>query len=124
MGFTVWAELARLEAFGLFFAAVEEHAGRAELPHGPLFGAGAPDLLQAARAAGFHRPSVTELRIAWRMRSIESFLAAFRDWAQLDAFPADVREAIETTVRERGAAHRSGAFLDLPNPALLLSAVE
>ena len=38
MGFTVWGDPAKLEAFGLFFAAVEEHAGSAELPHGPLFG--------------------------------------------------------------------------------------
>jgi ubiquinone/menaquinone biosynthesis C-methylase UbiE len=38
VGFTVWSDPAKLEAFGLFFAAVEQHAGAAELPHGPLFG--------------------------------------------------------------------------------------
>jgi SAM-dependent methyltransferase len=37
VGFTVWADLSKLEAIGLFFAAVAEHAGAAELPHGPLF---------------------------------------------------------------------------------------
>lgn len=44
MAFTVWGDLSKLEAFGLFFAAVEEHAGAAELPHGPLFGVSAFDV--------------------------------------------------------------------------------
>jgi SAM-dependent methyltransferase len=38
LAFTVWAEIAKLEAFGLFFGAVEEHGNPDDLPHGPLFG--------------------------------------------------------------------------------------
>ena len=125
VGFTVWADLAKLEAFGLFFAAVAEHAGAAELPHGPLFGVSDFDVFRTMlREAGFRESSVRELPMVWRMRSIDSFLAAFRDWAQLNAFPNDVRDRIEATVRERASVYRSGDGFAMPNPAILLSAVK
>src|SRR5206468_2175110 len=38
VGFTVWGDPTKLEAIGLFFAAVAKHMGTAELPNGPLFG--------------------------------------------------------------------------------------
>jgi SAM-dependent methyltransferase len=125
MGFTVWADLSKLEAFGLFFAAVEEHAGAAELPHGPLFGVSDFAVYHAmARDAGFRDSSVRELQIAWRTHSIDSFLAAFRDWANLETFPNDVQHAIESTVRERAGAFQHGDVFIMPNPAILLSAVK
>jgi SAM-dependent methyltransferase len=124
-GFTVWADLSKLEAFGLFFAAVEEHAGAAELPHGPLFGVSDFTVFhEMARDAGFRDSSVRELQIAWRTHSIDSFLAAFRDWANLEAFQSDVRRAIEGTVRERASAYRRGDTFTMPNPAILVSAVK
>jgi len=123
MGFTVWADPSKLEAFGLFFAAVEEHAGTAELPHGPLFGVSDFAVFhEMAQDAGFRDSSVRELEIAWRMQSIESLLAAFRDWANLESFPGDVRQAIERTVRARAGAYRHGDAFTIPNPAILLSA--
>lgn len=125
MGFTVWADLSKLEAFGLFFAAVEEHAGAAELPHGPLFGVSDFTVFhEVARDAGFRESSVRELQIAWRTQSIDSFLAAFRDWANLEAFPSEVRRAIEDTVRDRANAYRCGDVFAMPNPAILVSAVK
>lgn len=125
VGFTVWADLSKLEAFALFFAAVGEHAGTAELPHGPLFAVSDFQVFhQMLRDAGFRDSSVRELQTVWRMHSIDSFLAAFRDWAQLDAFPNDVRDRIEATVRERATAFRSGDILEMPNPAILLSAAK
>lgn len=123
--FTVWADLSKLEAFGLFFDAVEAHAGGAELPHGPLFGVSDFAVFHAmARDAGFRDSSVRELQIAWRTDSIESFLAAFRDWAALETFPIDIRNAIERTVREKAAAYRDGDAFTMPNPAILMSAVK
>jgi len=125
MGFTVWADLSKLEAFGLFFASVEEHAGVAELPHGPLFGVSDFAVFhEMTRDAGFRDSSVKELQIAWRTHSIDSFLAAFRDWANLEAFPNDVRYAIEGTVRERAGVYRRGDSFTMPNPAILMSAVK
>ncbi|MBC8329845.1 MAG: class I SAM-dependent methyltransferase [Planctomycetes bacterium] len=125
MGFTVWADFSKLEAFGLFFAAVQEHAGDTELPHGPLFGVSEFAVFhEMARGAGFRDSSVRELQIAWRAPSIDSFLAAFRDWANLDALPIDVRHAIEGTVRERAGAYRSGDAFIMPNPAILITAVK
>jgi len=124
-GFTVWADLSKLEAFGLFFAAVEEHAGAADLPHGPLFGVSDFTVFHGmARDAGFRDSSVKEIPIAWRTHSIDSFLAAFRDWANLEAFPRDVRHAIECTVRERAGAYRRDDVFTMPNPAILVSAVK
>ena len=125
MAFTVWADLSKLEAFGLFFAAVEAHAGAAELPHGPLFGVSDFAVFHAmARDAGFRDSSVRELQIAWRTDSIDSFLAAFRDWAALDTFPTEIRNSIESTVRENAAAYRHGDAFTMPNPAILVSAVK
>ncbi len=125
MGFTVWADPSKLEAFGLFFAAVEEHAGAAELPHGPLFGVSDfPVFHELAANAGFRDSSVRELEIAWLTPSIDSFLAAFRDWANMEAFPSDVWNAIENTVRERAGVYRRGDAFRIPNPAILMSAVK
>jgi len=125
MGFTVWADPSKLEAFSLFFAAVEEHAGAAELPHGPLFGVSDFAVFHGMAAdAGFRDSSVQELQIAWRTPSIDSFLAAFRDWAHLEVFPSDVRHAIEGTMRERAGAYRSSDTFTIPNPAILVSAAK
>ena len=125
MGFTVWADLSKLEAFGLFFAAVEEHAGVTELPHGPLFGVSDFSVYhEMARDAGFRDSSVRELQIAWRTHSIDSFLAAFRDWANLETFPNDARNAIESTVRESAGVYQHGDVFTMPNPAILMSAVK
>ena len=125
VGFTVWADLAKLEAFGLFFAAVEEHAGAAELPHGPLFGVSDFAVYHdMARDAGFHESSVDELPIAWRTGTMDSFLSAFGDWAALETLPGETRGAIEVTVRERAAAYRQGDSFVLPNPCILMSAVK
>jgi len=124
MGFTVWADPAKLEAFGLFLTAVEEHAGAAELPHGPLFGVSDFAVFHAmAKGAGFDDSAVKELPIAWRTRSIDSLLAAFRDWADLGAFPGEVRRRIETSVREKAQAYNQGGAFTMPNPAIMMSGV-
>ena len=120
LGFTVWADLSKLEAFGLLFTAVEQHVGSAELLHGPLFGVSDFDTFHAmVRSAGFRESFVKELPIAWRTASIDAYLAAFRDWANLDAFPNEVRDGIEASVRERASVYRSGNVFVMPNPAIL-----
>ena len=114
-GFTVWADLSKLEAFGLFFAAVVEHAGSAELPHAPLFGVSDFDVLhQMVSLAGFRESSVRDLPIVWRASSMNSFVTSFRDWANLNAFPEQVRDKIEATVRERAKSYRSGDAFVMP----------
>jgi len=125
VGFTVWADLPKLEAFGLFFSAVEQHAGAAELPHGPLFGISDFDSFhRMLGSAGFRDSSVRELPIAWRSSSVDPYFAAFRDWANLDTFPKEVRDGIEATVREKAQKYRSGDAFVFPNPAILMSAVK
>lgn len=124
IGFTVWADMDRLAAFGLFFAAVEEHAGAAtELPHGPLFGVADFDVFdKMCREAGFRETQISELDIAWRTDSIETLIGAFRDWANLAEFPAEMRSRIEKTVRKNSIAFKTGEIYVMPNPALLISA--
>jgi len=123
--FTVWASLEKLEAFGLFIGTVAELAAYAELPHGPLFGVSDFDVFrQMMNDAGFRDPAVSELPIAWRTASIDSFLGAFSDWADLSAVPREIRDRIEATITERAIAYRSGNTFVMPNPAILISAVK
>lgn len=123
VAFTVWAAPPTLEAFGLYFAAVEEHAGSAELPHGPLFGISDFNVFHnMLRQARFADTSVREIATAWRTPSLAPYLAAFGDWANLGAFPRDQQAAITNTVRERASAYRADGGYILPNPTILLSA--
>lgn len=120
---TVWAEPERLEAFGLYFAAVEAHAGAAELPHGPLFGVTDRAALGSLfEDSGFGDVEFSTLEVAWRMSSIDSLLDAFGVWAQIDSFPVAIRDAIEADVRTAAARYRTGDGLVIPNPMLLVSA--
>lgn len=120
---TVWAAPETLEAFGLFFAAVEEHAGSAELPHGPLFGVTDDETLSSLfTTAGFSGVEIETIETTWKMPTIDPLLRAFSTWAQLDSFPADTRTAIETSVRGAARAYETEAGLAVPNPMLLIAA--
>lgn len=125
VGFTVWGDPMKLEAFGLFFSVVEELAGTVEFPHGPLFGVSDFDGFHGMlQEAGFRDSSVSELPIQWRTDSLDSYLAGFCDWADLDKLPRPSRDRIEATVRERAEAYRSGDSFVMPNPAILMSGVK
>lgn len=122
VGCTVWAEPESLEAFGVFFAAVEQHAGGAELPHGPLFGVTDDDALSSLFAnAGFTDVTIERVPTIWRMESVDELLRAFGAWAQLDGFPKDVKSAIEDSVRSSARAYVAGDHLEIPNPMLLIA---
>lgn len=125
LAFTVWSDPAKLAAFGLFFAAVEQHAGSVDLPHGPLFGVSDLDMLQQlVREAGFRDTTATELEIAWRTESMSTYLGAFHDWAGLGALPESVRTKIDETVRSGADAYASGRQFVIPNPAILVSGIK
>jgi len=120
---TVWAEPESLEAFGVFFAAVEEHAGAAELPHGPLFGVTDEETLSTLFVdAGFADVTIERIPAKWRMRSIDSLLRAFGAWAQLESFPKEVQGRIESSVRSAANRYQTDEGLAIPNPMLLISA--
>ena len=122
---TVWAALESLEAFGLFFAAVEEHAGPAELPHGPLFGVTDHDALAGLFSdAGFTDVTIEEIPAMWRMPSIDVLLRALGTWAQLDMLPAPARAQIEASVRSGAARYKLDRGLAIPNPMLLIAATK
>lgn len=122
---TVWADLSKLAAFGLFFDAIEKHGNLQDLPHGPLFGMSDFDVFHdMVRVAGFHDSTVTEHDIAWQVGSAEQLLESFAAWAQMDAYPKSVRDAVENTVRENAKPFESDGTLTLPNPAILVSATK
>lgn len=125
IGCTVWADIGSLDAFGLFFAAVEQHAGAAELPHGPLFGVTDEDALSSLfTTAGFRDVKIDTVRTCWKMKSIDTLLRAFGTWAQLDAFPKDTRQAIENSVRSAASGYETKGRVVIPNPMLLISAAK
>jgi len=119
---TVWAAPDTLEAFGLFFAAVAEHAGEADLPHGPLFGVADDEtLLGLLERAGFGDNSVQAVAATWSMSSIDVLLQAFGTWAQIDTFPLEIRNAVEESVRAAAGRYETADGLTVPNPMVLLT---
>jgi SAM-dependent methyltransferase len=125
VGFTVWGDPAKLEACGLFVAAATAHLGAASLPHGPLFGVSDFAVFhRMVSEAGFRDSAVRELPIAWRTPSADSLITGFGDWAQMDAWPAEGRAAVESDVRAGAHAYEAAGVLTIPNPAILVSAVK
>ena len=72
--------------------------------------------------ASFEDVHVDVVPTTWRMPAIDSLLRAFGTWAQIDTFPAEVRGAIEATVRAGGTAYETDEGLAIPNPMVLLHA--
>jgi SAM-dependent methyltransferase len=125
LAFTVWGDPAKLEAFGLFFAAVATHMGAAELPHGPLFGVSDFAVFdRLVRAARFRDATVEEVPIAWRTTSADTLLAGFGDWAQMEAWPEAGRVAVEADVRAAARAYEADGVLTMPNPVILVAAIK
>ena len=125
MALTIWDDMSKLEAFGLFFAAVTEHSDGADLPHGPLFGVSdRTTLCKMVETAGFQDVQVKGLELEWKMHSIDSLLMAFYDWANMAALPEDVQHAIETSVRANAKRYLCKQGFVIPNPALLITATK
>jgi SAM-dependent methyltransferase len=124
VGFTVFADPAKLEAIGLFFSAVTKHIGAAELPNGPLFGVSDFDVFhRLVGAAGFGESVVRELPITWRTTSVDTLITGFGDWAQMSAWPAEGRAAVEEDMRAGARAYERDGVLTIPNPMILVTAV-
>ena len=99
-----------------------EHAGEADLPHGPLFGvADEETLVGLLEGAGFRDSSVQAVAATWSMPSIDALLQAFGTWAQIDTFPVEIRNAIEDSVRAAAGRYETADGLTVPNPMVLLS---
>lgn len=125
LAFTVWADMSKLEAFGLFFGAVAEHGNPGDLPHGPMFGVSDFDVYRKMMLkAGFRDVTVREVPIAWKTDSIDSYLKAFSDWAAMDTFPEPMADAIGTSVRTKSEAYRKGSGIEIPNPVILVFAIK
>jgi hypothetical protein len=94
----------------------------AEKPSAPLYGVTDFATLHGMmQAAGFHDTKVTEVAIDWRISSIDAYLGALREWANLDAMPKAIKTSIEDKVRESAKSLQMDGNLILPNPAILVS---
>ena len=125
IGFTVWGDPNKLEAINLFFAAAATHMGAAELPNGPLFGVSDFAVFdRLVRTAGFRDATVAEVPIAWRTASIDTVIAGFADWAQMDAWPEAGRAAVEADVRAAARAYEGDGMFTMPNPVILVTAIK
>ena len=106
----------------MFFSALEEHVDMSELPFGPLHGVTDFAVFDGMmKKAGFHAVDVREVDIRWRISSIDDYLHAFRQWADLDAMPEGTQASIEEKVRESAQSLATDGSLTLANPAILVS---
>jgi len=124
IAFTIWSAPEKLAAFGLFFAALQNHLGEADLPHGPLFGVSDFSVFHnMVQRAGFQQSQVSELDLVWRMSSLDAYWDGFSAWANLSGLPQNLKEAVKADVRQAAKAYQNGAGFAVPNPAILVTAV-
>ena len=127
---TVWAKPEVSVGFGIVLRAIEAH-GRMDvpLPEGPpFFRFSDPD--EAARsllAAGFVRPHVEQIPLAWRLDSVDGLYEAFiegavRTAALLKAQTLEATAAIRRAIIEGLGPYRRGRGFELPMAAVLSSA--
>ena len=132
LGFTVWAKPEEAVGFGIVLGAIQRH-GRLDvpLPPGPPFFRFA-DPAESQRVLGeigFRPPHVRTVPQTWRLASGDALFFVMRDGtvrtagilrgqtpAAQDAIRADVREAVRPYQRAGG--------VELPMPAVLVSAVK
>ena len=129
-GFTVWAKPEEALGFRIALSAVEELGNpNVTLPPGPPFFrfSDRDESRRALEAAGFADVAITQLPLVWRMASPGDVFEAFYNGsartggllrAQTPAALAKVREAI----LKNAAAFTRGDHLEIPMPALVVSA--
>lgn len=124
---TVWAELERLEAFVVAFAALAEIGlGGDDGPPEPPLPLGRPlvEYEAALEQAAFVQPSARCLEIGWRVRGGAAIIDGFERFVGLANVASDDQRAafaaaVEQTVGSRATADGTTY---LPNPAILAAA--
>lgn len=128
---TVWAKPEVSVGFGIVLRAIEAH-GRMDvpLPEGPPFFRFS-DPEEAARsllAAGFGRPHVEQIPLAWRLESVDGLYDAFiegavRTAALLKAQTPEATAAIRRAIVDSLGPYQRGGGFELPMAAVLTSGV-
>ena len=132
VAFTVWDVPERAVGFGAVYTAVRAHGSLdVGLPGGPnFFLFSDPD--QSTKTllnAGFVSPSFRQVPQVWRLSDPDEIFdvvteGTVRAAAMLRAQSPGAREAIKTALREIVMAYKRGEYFEVPNPAVLATAVK
>lgn len=132
LGFTVWAGLEECVGHKIVFGAVQAHGNQnVSLPPGPpIFRFSDPvECRNVLRAAGFETTTIVKIPQVWRLSSTEALLEAtvgstVRMAGLLRAQEAEAMSAIRAAIVEAAIPYRRGDTLELPMPALVVSAAK
>jgi len=130
--FSVWAKPDDTIGFGVVLRAVELHGEpRVELPEGPPFFrySDLEECAQGIIVAGFEAPTVTKVVQVWRLPAGDGLFNAMKDSTVrtaglLQAQKPTVLNKIRDAMREALEEYRKGDVVELPMPALIVSAVK
>jgi ubiquinone/menaquinone biosynthesis C-methylase UbiE len=130
LGFTVWAPHDEAMVFNIVQSAIERH-GKIDvgLPVGPPFYrfSDPEECRRALLEAGFAKPTVTKIPMAWRLPSAEQFFQTMlegtvRTRGVLQAQTPEALAAIRSAVIDAATAYRTTDGVEIPAPAVLASA--
>src|SRR6266851_1150536 len=130
--FTVWARPEEAVGFGIILKAIQSHGNPAvQLPQGPSFFrfSDPPECDRTLREAGFLNVTVTSVPQVWRFNAPDELFDAIyngglRIKAILRAQSSEALEAIRTAAREAAKNFIRHGVVELPMPAVLVSAVK
>jgi SAM-dependent methyltransferase len=128
--FTVWAEPTETVGFGIVLRAVEAYGEpRVKLPEGPPFFrfSDPAECVRTLVAAGFEAPSVVKVPQLWRLPAGDALFHVMKSSTVRTAGllrhqrPAVLDEICEA-MRAETEVYRKGDIVELPMPALIVSA--
>ncbi len=129
--FTVWAKPEEAVGFALALDAIREFGDpNIQLPAGPPFFrfSEAAESTRALESPGFEHVTITQLPLVWKLDSQADVFEAFyrgsaRTGGLLRAQPASALAKVREAIEKRAAAYtRAGGRLEIPMPALVVSA--
>lgn len=132
VAFTVWDVPERAVGFGAVYAAIRAHGSLdVGLPAGPNFFlfSDPEQSTKALLSSGFVSPSFRQVPQVWRVSDPDVIFEAVtegtvRAAATLRAQSPGAREAIKAALRDTVMTYRRGEYYEVPNPAVLATAVK
>jgi ubiquinone/menaquinone biosynthesis C-methylase UbiE len=118
--FIVWGPPEEQSAIGAFFAAVEAHHDLEELPHGPLFGVTDYETFQSMIDKGGLNDFKLSKRVTeWKCATLEPVVNGMATWANLAAFPDDMRNRILKSMEVNCQPYADARGFNFPHSAML-----
>jgi SAM-dependent methyltransferase len=130
-GFTVWAKLEEAVGFAIALDAIREFGDPSvQLPAGPPFFrfSERAECVRILEGAGFEQSAVAQLPLVWKLDyRADVFEAYYRGSARtgglLRAQPPTALRKVREAIEKRAAAYaRAGGRLEIPMPALIVTA--